>query len=295
MKIIFMGSSDFAVKSLEAILADDFFTVTAVVTQPDKPKGRGYVLTPTPVKVVAVEHGIEVFTPNSLKNGELQPILDEHKPDCIVVAAYGKILPPYVLDYPKFGCINVHASLLPAYRGAAPINFAIMNGEKVTGITTMYMDVGLDTGDMIYKAETPISDNDNAETLHDRLAEMGGTLIIKTLHDLYDGKAPRIPQEGESSYASMINDSVRRIDFNDTTEKILNKIRGLSPIPSAYALINGKNTKIFKAEKINAPENGKIVIKTADGYVRITELQPEGKKRMRDEDFLRGNKVNTVE
>lgn len=305
MRSIFMGSSDFAVASLKAMI-DGGYQVDAVVSQPDKPKGRGYTLTPTPVKAYALSLDIPVYTPDKIKNGELQELLDEVKPDVIIVAAYGKILPPYILNYPPKGCINVHASLLPKYRGAAPINFCLIDGEEKTGVTTMLMDEGLDTGDMLLKAETEITADDDVGTLHDRLAEMGGVLLVDTLKALEEGTLVPEKQMGESSYASMITNETRKIDFTDSAKNIVNRIRGLSPIPTAYALCGGKNTKIFKASVIENNIKGDyecgqivpgkdLIVCTGDGFIRIDEIQPEGKKRMGGADFLRGNKPEKFE
>ncbi len=305
MRSIFMGSSDFAVESLKAMV-EAGYEVNAVVSQPDKPKGRGYTLTPTPVKAYALTLDIPVYTPDKIKNGELQELLDEVKPDVIIVAAYGKILPPYILNYPPKGCINVHASLLPKYRGAAPINFCLIDGEEKTGVTTMLMDEGLDTGDMLLKAETEITADDDVGTLHDRLAEMGGKLLVDTLKALEEGTLVPEKQTGESCYASMITNETRKIDFTDSAKNIVNRVRGLSPIPTAYALCGGKNTKIFKASIVENAIKGdfefgqvvpgkELIVRAGDGFVRIDEIQPEGKKRMGGADFLRGNKPEKFE
>lgn len=305
MRCIFMGSSEFAVASLKA-MTENGYDVCAVVSQPDKPKGRGYTLTPTPVKVFAESSGIPVYTPDSIKNGELVPLLEEVKPDVIVVASYGKILPEYVLSCPPKGCINVHASLLPKYRGAAPINFCLIDGEKKTGVTTMLMDKGLDTGDILLKAETEILPEDDSGTLHDRLAEMGGKLLSETLEALENGTVVPEKQVGESSYASMITNKTRKLDFAESSANIVNKIRGLSPIPAAFAVCGGKNIKIFKASEVfiqtdvdypvGAVVPGKeLTVRTGDGFVKIDELQPEGKKKMGGADFLRGNKPEKFE
>jgi methionyl-tRNA formyltransferase len=212
MRILFMGSPDFAVESLKALIAAKF-EICAVVTQPDRPKGRGYTLYPTATGEFAEQQGFDVYKPEKLKNGELMPILEKYDPDVIVVAAYGKILPEYVLSYPKYGCVNVHASLLPAYRGASPINFAIINGEKETGITTMLMDKGLDTGDILMQQSTPIYNEDNAETLHDRLAVIGGELLCKTLYGLEDGTVTPVKQTGDFSYAPLITAETKKSIF----------------------------------------------------------------------------------
>ena len=284
-----MGSPDFAVESLRA-LYDGGFDICAVVTQPDRPRGRGYALYPTAVGAFAQEKGTDIYKPETLKNGELMPVLEKYAPDVIVVSAYGKILPDYIIDYPKYGCVNVHASLLPKYRGASPINFAIINGEKETGTTTMLMDSGLDTGDILLQKSTPIFPEDNAETLHDRLASIGGNLICETLLKIEKGEITPVPQEGESSYAPLITAQTKIISFSGTKTDIINKIRGLSPVPGAVAFSNGKTVKIFSAREADGPENGHVTVKVADGWLRITELAPEGKKRMSDEALLRGNK-----
>jgi methionyl-tRNA formyltransferase len=306
-----MGSPDFAVRSLDALIKSNK-NVAGIITQPDKPKGRGYTLYPTPVKERAVQLGIPVFTPERIKDGAINEILKEIDPDCIVVVAYGKILPEYVLNYPKYGCINVHASLLPKYRGAAPINFAVINGESETGITTMYLDKGMDTGDMLLKEKTPIYPDDDAETLQDRLAVIGAELLIKTLDLLEKGEIKRIPQTGEATYVSLIDNKIRKIDFNKNKKDIVNLIRGLNPTPSAYTIAEGKNIKIFKAEIVDGifeGENGDIIyifseennkykghllVKAPDGAVLIKELQPEGKNRMTGEEFLRGRKLKRL-
>ncbi len=284
-----MGSPDFAVESLKAVL-EAGHEVCAVVTQPDRPKGRGYVLLPTAVSLYAEEKGIDVYKPEKLKNGELIPVLEKYDPEIIVVAAYGKILPEYVLDYPRLGCVNVHASLLPKYRGASPINFALINGEEKTGITTMMMDRGLDTGDILMQRETEIRPDDNVETLHDRLAVIGGGLLCETLEKLGNGTLTPVPQEGESCYAPLITPETRKVYFESCKKDIINRIRGLSPVPGAIALAGGKNVKIFSAEEAEGPCKGQLVVKVPDGWVRITELAPEGKKRMTDEELLRGNR-----
>lgn len=318
MKILFMGSPSFAVLSLNAIInyslslnTNNNISVVGVITQPDKPKGRGYDLYPTPVKERAIELGIPVYTPDKLKDGAITELLKEINPDLIVVVAYGKILPEYILNFTQYGCINVHASLLPKYRGAAPINFAIINGESETGVTTMFMDKGIDTGDILLKEKTSIYPDDNAETLHDRLAVIGAELLIKTLDLIIKGKIERIPQTEVTTYASLIDNKIRRIDFNKNKKDIINLIRGLCPTPSAYTIAEGKNIKIFKAnaaEGIFEGENGDIIytdennklgkghlsIKVSDGAVIINELQPEGKKIMTGEEFLRGTKLKRI-
>lgn len=289
MKVLFMGSPDFAVESLKALI-EAGHEICAVVTQPDKPKGRGYALFPTAVGAYAEEKGYDVYKPDTVKNGELMPVLEQYQPEVIVVAAYGKILPEYILNYPKYGCVNVHASLLPKYRGASPINFVIINGEEKTGITTMLMDKGLDTGDMLLWRETPITPEDNVETLHDRLAIIGGELICETLDGLEKGTVTRTPQTGETCYAPLITAETKKLSFNLTKREIINKIRGLSPVPGAVATADGKTVKVFAAEETDGPHDGKLTVKVADGWIRVTQLAPEGKKKMSDEDLLRGNR-----
>ena len=289
MKVLFMGSPDFAVESLKALI-EAGHEICAVVTQPDKPKGRGYALFPTAVGAYAEEKGYDVYKPDTVKNGELMPVLEQYQPEVIVVAAYGKILPEYILNYPKYGCVNVHASLLPKYRGASPINFVIIDGEEKTGITTMLMDKGLDTGDMLLWRETPITPEDNVETLHDRLAIIGGELICETLDGLEKGTVTRTPQTGETCYAPLITAETKKLSFNLTKREIINKIRGLSPVPGAVATAGGKTVKVFAAEETDGPHDGKLTVKVADGWIRVTQLAPEGKKKMSDEDLLRGNR-----
>ena len=226
MRILFMGTPDFAAASLKA-MTDAGLDVVGVVSQPDRPKGRGHKLVPTDVKAAALEAGIEnIYQPEKLRNGELQPVLDELKPELIVVVAYGKILPDYIIDYPKYGCVNVHASLLPKYRGAGPIQWAIINGEKVTGVTTMKMDSGLDTGDMLLKAETEIGEYETAEELFDRLAVIGGDLLLKTIDGLEKGSITPTPQNDEEhTYAPMISRETGVIDWSKSAREISKLIR----------------------------------------------------------------------
>lgn len=301
MKIVFMGTPEFAVPCLERIIKDGH-EVAAVFTQPDKPKGRGYAMTPPPVKVCALEHGIEVFQPKSMKNGEAFEILKEIAPELIAVVAFGKILPKEILELPKYGCINVHGSLLPKYRGAAPIQWSVLNGDKVTGITTMYMDVGLDTGDMLLKSETEIGENETSGELHDRMAQIGAELLSETIKGLEKGTVTRTKQDdSESCYASMLDKSMCAINWNDSAAKVHNKVRGLSPWPVAVTAINGKKVKIHKT-LIHAGDGvqgqcGEIVslvpfvVACGQGSVEILELQLEGKKRMKSRDFLMGHRL----
>ena len=302
MKIVFMGTPDFAVPSLKA-LYEAGHEVKAVFCQPDKPKGRGYKLVPPPVKEFALEKNIPVYQPNSLKNGgdEFIKILEELAPECIVVAAYGKILPKSVLDIPKFGCVNVHGSLLPKYRGAGPIQWAVLNDEKTTGITTMLMGEGLDTGDMLLKCETEIGENETAAELFDRLADMGADLIVETLEKLKKGEITPVPQnEEEATYAPMLTKELSPIDFTKTAREVHKQICGLSDWPCATTLINGKRLKVYHSEIVegNSDKPAGTVVKAKDltiacgeGLIRFTEIQAEGSKRMATADYLRGKPI----
>lgn len=305
MNIIFMGTPDFAVPVLELLYKTKKHNIQAVFTQPDKPKGRGYKLTPPPVKVLALEHNTPVFQPNSLKNGgeEYVEKIKEYNPDCIVVAAYGKILPKSVLDIPKYGCVNVHGSLLPKYRGAGPIQWAVLNDEAETGITTMLMGEGLDTGDMLLKKATPIGENETAAELFDRLADMGAELLVETLDALEQGNViPEKQQEEFATYAPMLSKDMCNLDFSDPVRKVHKQICGLSDWPCAVTKLNGKRLKIYKSEivsnKASGKANGEIVnakdfsVACSDGVIRFTEIQAEGSKRMKTADYLRGKPVS---
>lgn len=301
MRILFMGSPDFAVVCLDALLSSSH-TVLAVVSQPDKPKGRGKMLAPTAIKTFAEEKGLDIYTPDKIKDGELAEVLDKYKPDCIVVVAYGKILPDYVLSYPRYGCVNIHGSLLPKYRGASPMQFALLNGDKVTGITSMLMDSGLDTGDILLKTEVEISETDNFESLHDKMARAGALNLVETLDRLERGEITPIKQEGESSYASLIDKNMRRIDFTESTDGIYNKIRAFSPFPTAFSVLSGKIMKIYASEKIeklgerfaencgDVLSDDMLIVRTSDGAIRLTDIAPEGKRRMTDIEYMRGVK-----
>lgn len=299
MKIVFMGTPDFAVPCLEALIKSGY-DVCGVFTQPDKPKGRGYALAPPPVKVTALENNIPVYQPTTLKDGEALTILNELSPDCIVVVAYGKILPKDILDLPRYGCINVHASLLPKYRGAAPIQWSVINGETETGVTTMYMDVGLDTGDMIMKKSCEIGENETAGQLHDKLSSLGAQLIVDTVKALENSSATREKQDdSQSCYSPMLDKSLCRIDWNQTAQQVHNKVRGLSPWPVAVASINGKKVKIHQTVKCaDSGTPGEIIslspltVACGCGSVIINELQLEGKKRMDSGSFLNGHKLS---
>jgi methionyl-tRNA formyltransferase len=304
MKILFMGTPDFAVFSLKALHAAGH-DIVGVVTQPDKPKGRGYTLTPPPVKVYATDCGLDVYQPNTLKGEEFEALLGTLAPDVIVVVAYGKILPKNVLDYPKYGCINVHGSLLPEYRGAAPMQRAIIDGKTVTGITTMYMAEGLDTGDMLLKDTVSIEENDNFEDIHDKLGECGAALIVKTLEGVEAGKIQRQPQDHEkSTYAAKITKEDCVLDFSRSAKELHDLIRGLSPFPLAFTHTpDGKLLKVVKAEVASREEkhgeagevtdlaNG-ICVACGSGEIRLLGVLPEGKGRMAADDFIRGRKIN---
>ena len=243
MRIVFMGTPEFAVPCLSALI--EKHDVIAVFTQPDKPKGRKQILTPPPVKEEALKHNIPVYQPKTLKDGEAFKLLSEIKPDVIIVVAYGKILPKEILELPRYGCINVHASLLPKYRGAAPIQWSIIDGEKETGVTAMQMDIGLDTGDMIKSASLTIGENETADELHDRLSALGAKLIIETLESVEDGTATLTKQDDSlSNYASMLSKDISPIDFTQSAQAVHNKVRGLNSWPSATAIMDGKRIKI---------------------------------------------------
>lgn len=302
MKIVFMGTPDFSVNALENIVKAGH-DVVGVITQPDKPKGRGGKMQYTPVKEKALELGLDVYQPQRVKETEFIEKLKEMNPDAIVVIAFGQILPKAILDMPKYGCINVHASLLPKYRGAAPIQWSVIDGEKETGVTTMYMNEGLDTGDIIDKVVVPIDKKETGGSLFDKLAIEGGKLILKTLIELENGTAVRTSQDdSKSNYAGMINKQLGKIDFNKSANEIERLIRGLNPWPSAYTKMDGKTLKIWDAdvddsENDSAPgtitEVGKdfIRVATGKGSLKILELQLEGKKRMKTRDFLNGAKI----
>ncbi|WP_294909259.1 methionyl-tRNA formyltransferase [uncultured Ruminococcus sp.] len=298
MKIIYMGTPDFAVPALKS-LASSEHEVCAVFTQPDKPRGRKMVLTPPDVKVCAQSLDIPVYQPESMKNGDALEIIGRYNPDVIVVAAYGKILPKAVLDAPKFGCINIHGSLLPKYRGAAPIQQSVLNGDKVTGITTMLMDVGLDTGDILLTEETEIGENETSGELFDRLAELGGKLILKTLSALEKGEiTPKKQDESLATHTSKIDKSLCPIDFSKSAFEVHNKVRGLNPWPVATTKICGKNVKVYSTRLCpKSGTNGEVistkplVVGCGEKSVEILELQPEGKKRMTADAFLAGHKL----
>ena len=299
MKLIFMGTPEFAVPCLERLLADGH-TVSLVVTQGDKPHGRGQKLLPPPVKACALEHGIPVFQPDTLKSQESFERLAAEQADAIIVVAYGKILPKSVLDLPPHGCINVHASLLPRYRGAAPIQWAVLNGERESGVTTMYMDVGLDTGDMLLTKTCPISEEMTAGELHDTLSLLGADALSETLTALADGTLSRTPQTGESCYAPMLDKSLCRLDFDKNASALHDQVRGLHPWPIATVRSEGKTLKIHRTRvggtTLEAPNTviAKKPLTVACGEhtsLEILEVQAEGGRRMAAEDYLRGHDI----
>ena len=311
MNILFMGTPDFARDSLEAVY-NAGYNILGVVTNPDRPKGRGMKLVASPVKEFALEKKLEIFQPEKVrKNEEFIEQIKALNPDVICVVAYGKILPKEILDIPRLGCINVHGSLLPKYRGAAPIQWAVLNGDKTTGVTTMYMDVGMDTGDMILKQEVEIGENETTGELWDRLSKIGGELLVETLKQIENGTAPREKQGDDFSVAPMLSKDMAKIDWeNKTAQEIKNLVRGLNPIMGAYTFLNGSKIKFWKVgivnsidfdvDKAQSLENGSVLvsdqkqglfIKTKQGILSVLEIQGENAKRMSIEDFLRGNKI----
>ncbi|MGN1340624.1 MAG: methionyl-tRNA formyltransferase [Oscillospiraceae bacterium] len=301
MKIVFMGTPVFSLSCLEALIAAGH-EVAAVFTQPDKPKNRGKQIQMTPVKECALKYDIPVYQPLSLRKGEdaeqSMQTLRDIAPECIVVVAYGQILPKEVLELPKYGCVNVHASLLPMYRGAAPIQRCIEAGEKRSGVTTMYMAEGLDTGDMILTDELDIPEDMTGSGLHDRLAEMGGRLIVRTLEEIANGTAPRIPQQGETCYAARILKEELLLDFTKPAVQVRDFIRAMSASPCAYTMLEGKRLKVYGAvlAQDGKGQPGEIIdpdsftVACGEGAVRFTEVQPEGGKRMDVQAYLRGKK-----
>ena len=294
MKIVFMGTPDFSVPCLKALI-NDGNEIAGVFTQTDKPRGRrGNQLVPSPVKVCALENDIKVYQPKTLKDGEAFEIIKELAPEMIVVVAYGKILPKEILDYPKYGCINIHASLLPEYRGAAPIQQVILDGKTKTGVTAMLMDVGLDTGDMLMKCETDIGENETIDELHDKLSQMGAELLVKVVHDAEKGLLKREQQDdSKSSYVGMLTKDMMKVDFTKSAKEVHNLVRALT----GTAFLDGKRVKIYKTlVRDDKGEAGKIlslspfVVACGEGAVEIVEIQPEGKKRMSAKDFANGLK-----
>ena len=304
MKIVYMGTPDFAVPPLAALVQNGY-EVTAVVTQPDKPKGRGKTLLPTPVKEEAMKHDIPVYQPLKVREPEFVETLKKLEPDMIIVAAFGQIIPASILHMKKYGCINVHASLLPSYRGAAPIQWAVINGDKVSGVTTMQMNEGLDTGDMIMKTEVPLAEDETGGSLHDKLAKAGAKLCVETLKALEDKTATWETQgESPTAYAKMLDKKLGDIDWSKSAKAIECLIRGLNPWPSAYTDWNGKVMKIWEAKVLDENTDatpGTIVkvekdgfsVQTGDGLLKVLVLQIPGKKRMEADAFLRGYQIET--
>ena len=307
MKIVFMGTPDFAKESLEAIY-NEGYDIEAVVTNPDKPKGRGMKMIASPVKEFAIEKNLKIYQPVKVRNNtEFIDELKKINPDVICVVAYGKILPKEILEIAKYGCINVHGSLLPQYRGAAPIQWAVLNGDKTTGITTMYMDEGMDTGDIILKREVEIGENETTGELWDKLSKIGGELLVETLKNIENGTAPREKQGENFTMAPMLNKDMAKINWEDkNSEEIKNLVRGLNPIMGAYSFIDNKKVKFWKVEKLELPidkqslKNGTVIIsdskqglqiKAKDGIINVIEIQGENARKMGIGDYLRGNNI----
>ena len=300
MKVVFMGTTDFAVETLKAIY-EAGHEIVLVVSQPDKPKGRSGKLQPTPVKEFAIAHDIPVYQPVKIRAEESVKYLSQYKADVFVVAAFGQILPKVILDMPRLGCVNVHGSLLPKYRGAAPIQWAVINGEKVSGNTTMLMGPGLDDGDMLLKSEIELAADETGGSLFDKLALDGGKLAVKTIEALERGEITPIPQnEAEATHVGMISKDMGNIDWNKSAEEIERLIRGLNPWPSAFTFVNGKQLKLWKATVVDKTgEAGTVIdvnknvftVACGNKALEINELQLEGKKRMGTGDFLRGYQI----
>ncbi len=303
MRIVFMGTPEFAVPTLERILADGH-EVTLAITQPDKPVGRKQILTPPPVKACAAAHGIPVYQPLSMKTEESLAVLRQEAPDLVVVVAFGQILPKAVLDTPRYGCINVHASLLPRYRGAAPIQWAVINGESQVGVTTMQMDVGLDTGDMLLRCARELPDDMTAGELHDLLAEDGAALLSDTLRALQNGTLCPEKQPDESNYAPMLHKGLSPLDFSKSAKALHDQVRGMNPWPSANCRLHGKMLKVHVSAVGDATDQpagtvcsiDPLAVACGDGRMLIlSEIQYEGKQRMSAADFLRGHAVTIGE
>lgn len=302
MRIVFMGTPDFAVPSLQALI-DAGHEVCAVFTQPDKPKGRGHALAAPPVKELALRYHLPVYQPKSMKKGPAQEILTQLAPDVIVVVAYGKILPPAVLSIPRLGCVNVHGSLLPRWRGAAPVQWAVLSGDPVAGVTTMLMNEELDTGDMLDRLETPVGENETSGELFDRLMVLGSQLLLTTLEKLENGTAKPIPQLEEGAcYAPMLDKSMAMLDFTQSAVELRHRVLGLNPWPVALTLFGGKRLKIYRVSVLeDSGEPGtafvgpdkSFCVYCGKGALRLDEIQPENKKRMSGADFLLGHPLNS--
>ena len=309
MKIVYMGTPDFAVNPLHA-LAEAGYEVAGVITQPDKPKGRGKSMLPTPVKEEALKHGFPVYQPVKVRDPEFLQVLEKLEPDIIVVAAFGQIIPKSILELPKYGCINIHASLLPKYRGAAPIQQAVIDGEKESGVTIMRMGTGLDTGDMISRIVVPIAKDETGGTLFDKLAEAGAKLLVETLPHIFDGTAvyEKQPEESPTPYAGMITKQMGLINFGKSAAELERLVRGLTPWPSAFTFWNGKTLKVWESFVVKSEETGAeksepgTVVKTdkkgiyvacGEDVLVLSQVQLEGKKRMDADAFLRGCHIET--
>ena len=299
--IIFMGTPDFAVPCLDKLHQN--YNVTAVITQPDRPKGRGQHLAKSPVKVYAEEHNLPVYQPEKIKTAEFTEKLRQMQPDLIIVVAFGQILSQEILDIPKFGCINVHASLLPRWRGAAPIHWSIIGGDTETGVTTMYMDAGLDTGDMILKAKTVITPEMTTAQLHDALMMQGADLLIETIQSIENGTVSREKQDGSlSCYAKMLNNDNCRIDWKKSAQEVHNLVRGLNSWPIAYTTLNGKKYKIWQTKIVDADTTGKtpgqiidltkkgIIVATGNGAIELLQIQPPNKAKMPASSYINGHR-----
>ena len=304
MRIVFMGTPDFAVGSLQALCESGKHEILAVVTQPDRPKGRGKKLLQTPVKEYALEQGLTVYQPQKVKTPEFVELLHELQPELIVVAAFGQFLSKEILELPKYGCINVHASLLPKYRGAAPIQYAIIKGEKESGVTIMQMDIGMDTGAMLDKVVVPIEENTTMGELHDALREQGAELLLEVIDKIAAGTVVAEPQDdAQATYATLLDRSMEHIDWSKTAQEVHNLIRGFNPAPSTFTkLPNGKSLKIWGSkmtDKSSAAAAGTVIetgkhsffVACGEGVLEITEVQPESKKRMPAQVFLNGRGV----
>ena len=302
LKIVFMGTPDFAIPTLRALT--EHYRVVCVVTKPDKPKGRGNKLTPPPVKEFAQAHGIPVCQPENVKTPEFTAQLAECGADLFVTCAYGKILPKSVLDLPKFGCINVHASLLPKYRGAAPLWHCVLNGDREVGVTTMFTDIGMDTGDMLLTETTQIDNDTTMGEVHDRLAEMGGRLILRTIEAMQAGTLKRIPQkEEEATYAPMVSKADAEIHWNKSASEIHNLVRGMNPFPAAHTKLQGEPLKIYRTRicpgkntelppgTVLSSENGSLQVACGTGVLEILELQAASSKRMETASYLNGHSI----
>lgn len=300
MRIVFMGTPDFAVPCLARLIADGH-EISGVFTQPDKPKGRGYKLAPPPVKELALANGLPVWQPEKLRDGTALAVLRELAPQLIAVVAYGRMLPKEILDLPEYGCINVHGSLLPKYRGAAPIQWSVLNGDLTAGVTTMYMAEGMDTGDMILSRSVPVGEDETSGELFDRLAVLGAEALSETVRLIAGGNAPRTPQDdAQASRASMLTKEMAVIDWSKSAREVHNLIRGMNPWPTAHTRLGGKVLKVHRSRVVEgAGEPGivldgkRLIVGCGEGAVELVEIQPEGSRRMPAADYLRGHPVET--